>query len=245
MHKIYVKCNGLDLAVDVAGPADGPTVALLHAGAETRNVWRPIAPALNAAGWRTVAPDFRGHGESDRASKYLFDDFLDDTEVLIRELAGNPLVIVGGSIGGATGLVLTGEGRVQADGIVLLDVPTFPKPQAGQNERDKINSARKRNDPAIKSVDSAFLSGGFLESVLDDLDRWRCAGGNVCVPTLLIRSTRSNVVDDRALALIREDIPHVEICDVDAGHLVARDQPEQVAVLLTKFLAAIPSAPNV
>ncbi len=237
--KTIVQCNGVDIAIDVVGPDSGPTVVLLHAGAESRNVWSPITPTLNAAGWRTIAPDFRGHGESGRAPQYRFDDFLDDTAILVEALAGSPIVFVGGSIGGVTGLVLLGEQRVQADGIVLLDVPTAPQPQAGHNERNKISTARKRGNPAVESVDATFLSGDFLAALLEDLQRWRRAGVNVKVPSLLVRGTRSDVVDDRALALLRTDIPHIEVRDVDAGHLVARDQPEEVAELLIEFLADI------
>ncbi len=225
--------------MDIAGPATGPTVVLLHAGAETSEVWRPISPVLNGAGWQTIAPDFRGHGESGRAPVYRFDDFLDDTETIIQEQSGNPLVIVGGSIGGATGLVLTGEERIPARGLVLLDVPTSPTPQAGHNERDKIQSARKRNNPAIASIDATFLDGDFLKAVIKDMARWRRAGKNVRVPTLLVRGTRSNVVDDRARKLFKEDIPHADVAELDAGHLVAREQPIQLAELLTQFLSAI------
>lgn len=241
MGKFVVHRNGLDLHMDVAGPASGPTVVLLHAGAETREVWRPMTPILNDARWRTIAPDFRGHGESGRAPVYQFEDFLDDTETIIQQSAGKPLVIVGGSIGGATGLVLTGEGRIPTNGLVLLDVPTSPAPQAGHKERDKIQTARKRNNPAVESIDSTFLDGDFLKAVIKDMGRWRRAGKNVRVPTLLVRGTQSDVVNDRALERFKEDIPHAEVTDLDAGHLVARDQPEQLATLLIEFLRTIPN----
>jgi len=240
MDKTVVQRDGLDLVMDIAGPAKGPTVVLLHAGAETREVWFPITPALNEAGWRTIAPDFRGHGESGRAPVYRFEDFLDDTESIIQQRAGKPLVIVGGSIGGAAGLVLTGEDRIPANGLVLLDLPTSPTPQAGLNERDKIQTARERNNPAVESIDSTFLDGNFLKAVIKDMDRWRRAGKNVQVPTLLVRGTRSNVVDDRALKRFKEDIPNAKVTDLDAGHLVARDQPKQLAKLLVDFLRTIP-----
>jgi pimeloyl-ACP methyl ester carboxylesterase len=65
MARVTLTNGGVDLVADVEGPARGPTTLLLHAGGETRSVWRPISNELVEAGWRTIAPDLRGHGESD------------------------------------------------------------------------------------------------------------------------------------------------------------------------------------
>ncbi len=52
--------------VDVAGPADGPVVILLHGFPESRHCWRHQVPALGAAGYRAVAPDQRGYSPGAR-----------------------------------------------------------------------------------------------------------------------------------------------------------------------------------
>lgn len=46
---------------EIAGPADGPLVILLHGFPQTRHSWREQVPALGAAGYRAVAPDQRGY----------------------------------------------------------------------------------------------------------------------------------------------------------------------------------------
>ena len=62
---MILKANGLDFACDVAG--DGPDVALcLHGFPESRFSWRFQLPFLAAQGWRAVAPDLRGYGQSSR-----------------------------------------------------------------------------------------------------------------------------------------------------------------------------------
>ena len=43
---------------------DGPPVILLHGLASNCRIWDGVAPLLAAAGFRTVAVDQRGHGES-------------------------------------------------------------------------------------------------------------------------------------------------------------------------------------
>jgi pimeloyl-ACP methyl ester carboxylesterase len=46
---------------DLAGPADGALVLLLHGYPQTRHTWRHQVPALGVAGYRAVAPDQRGY----------------------------------------------------------------------------------------------------------------------------------------------------------------------------------------
>src|SRR5690606_21583445 len=41
-------------------------VLLLHGWPDTRHLWRGVVPALHAAGYRTIAPDLRGFGDSDK-----------------------------------------------------------------------------------------------------------------------------------------------------------------------------------
>jgi pimeloyl-ACP methyl ester carboxylesterase len=56
--------NGLELAVHDGG--QGEPVLLLHGWPDTHSVWRHQIAALNAGGYRTIAPDLRGSGESSR-----------------------------------------------------------------------------------------------------------------------------------------------------------------------------------
>ncbi len=184
---------------DVAGSRPGPTVLFLHAGGETRSVWSPVAPPLAAAGWRTVAPDLRGHGSSGRAALYRLDDFIDDAARLAEAFCDRPLVGGGGSIGGVVGLLLAGERRAPIDGLVALDVPTSPAPETAQRERARVRAAQARGVAAVAAVDPAFLAGRFVDDVLDEADRWRRAARQVHIPTLLLRGERSTAVGTRGV----------------------------------------------
>ncbi len=74
----------------------GPTVLLLHAGGERREVWAPVAARLT--GLRTVAFDLRGHGDSSGRATALR-PIADDVSAMIeREPA--PIVVAGASLGG-------------------------------------------------------------------------------------------------------------------------------------------------
>ncbi|MGI5286429.1 alpha/beta fold hydrolase [Nonomuraea polychroma] len=57
-----VEVNGIGLEVQVSG--EGPVVLLVHGYPDTHALWRHQVVALNAAGYRTIAPDLRGFGAS-------------------------------------------------------------------------------------------------------------------------------------------------------------------------------------
>jgi haloacetate dehalogenase len=56
--------GGVRIRVRAAG--DGPPVLLLHGYPETHVCWHAVAPRLVAAGFRVVATDLRGYGESSK-----------------------------------------------------------------------------------------------------------------------------------------------------------------------------------
>ncbi|MER7207098.1 alpha/beta fold hydrolase [Streptosporangium sp. NPDC000239] len=56
--------NGIGLNVQVEG--EGPAVLLVHGYPDSHTCWRYQVAALNAAGYRTIAPDLRGYGDSDK-----------------------------------------------------------------------------------------------------------------------------------------------------------------------------------
>ncbi|MGN9840012.1 alpha/beta fold hydrolase [Nonomuraea sp. H19] len=59
-----VEINGIGLEVQDSG--EGPAVLLVHGYPDTHALWRHQVAALNAAGYRTIAPDLRGFGASDK-----------------------------------------------------------------------------------------------------------------------------------------------------------------------------------
>ena len=55
-----------DLSLRVVEEGDGEPVLLLHGFPDSADLWRNQIPALAQAGFRVVAPDLRGFGESDK-----------------------------------------------------------------------------------------------------------------------------------------------------------------------------------
>jgi pimeloyl-ACP methyl ester carboxylesterase len=58
--------DGVELEVNVDGDPDGPPVLLVHGFPDSAYLWRHQIEALTDAGLRTIAPDMRGFGASDK-----------------------------------------------------------------------------------------------------------------------------------------------------------------------------------
>lgn len=62
-----VRGNGLSHLVHDSGDENAPPAILLHGFPDSSAAWRRITPLLVASGFRVVAPDMRGFGETDMA----------------------------------------------------------------------------------------------------------------------------------------------------------------------------------
>lgn len=102
---MFASADGLILAADTLGPPDGPEVLLAHGGGQTRHSWSGAARDLAARGWRVVALDLRGHGDSQWSPQgdYRLERFAEDLVCVANQLGGKP-ALVGASLGGLAGL---------------------------------------------------------------------------------------------------------------------------------------------
>jgi pimeloyl-ACP methyl ester carboxylesterase len=128
MHMWTVE-GGLRLAGDSWGDPQAPLVMLLHGLGQTRHAWRATGRMLGAAGYRAVAFDARGHGDSDWAvdGDYSRDALVQDLQCLVSALGERP-ALIGASMGGATSMIGVGEGRVEASALVLVDTAPRTEP---------------------------------------------------------------------------------------------------------------------
>ncbi|HEX7302300.1 alpha/beta hydrolase [Lentzea sp.] len=111
--------------VDFGGPDDGPRVVLVHGLGGSHLNWVLLAPLL-ARRARVVAVDLAGHGLTHpegrqttvQANARLLGRF-------VEEVVGEPVVLVGNSMGGMISLLHTAEDPGLVRGLVLVD-PALP-----------------------------------------------------------------------------------------------------------------------
>lgn len=66
VHHRHVDAGGVKLHLAEAGPERGPIVLMLHGFPEFWYSWRHQLAGLADAGFRAIAIDLRGYGESDK-----------------------------------------------------------------------------------------------------------------------------------------------------------------------------------
>jgi pimeloyl-ACP methyl ester carboxylesterase len=121
--------RGLRLHVALAGPTDGHPVVLQHGWPQHWYEWRHLIGPLAQAGYRVVAPDFRGFGWSEHPpdEDFLKETLVDDLIALCAELGHRRISFVGHDWGCWVGWLLCARDTQLVDRAVLISVrPPFP-----------------------------------------------------------------------------------------------------------------------
>ncbi|GAA2638705.1 alpha/beta hydrolase [Actinomadura fulvescens] len=171
----FTGSGGVVLAAEVWGAPDAPPLVLLHGGGQTRGAWGTAGRRLAARGWRVVAADLRGHGQSGWSpdGSYDIDLFADDVRALVAALGGRP-VLVGASLGGLSSLLAAGEApRAAVRALVLVDVAHRPDPAGARRILDFM-AARPDGFSSLDEVAdavAAYLPHRRRPEALDGLRR--------------------------------------------------------------------------
>ena len=108
-RSVFVAANRLRLHL-LEWDGGGPVVLLLHGFLEHAHAWDRVAPEIARAGYRVLALDWRGHGDSEwvgRGGYYHFADYVADLAGLARALGGR-VALVAHSMGGNAALLYAG-----------------------------------------------------------------------------------------------------------------------------------------
>lgn len=161
-----VSANGIRLHVAECGPPGAPLVVLLHGFPEFWATWRHQLPALADAGFRAVAVDLRGYGDSDKPPRgYDLWTLAGDVAGLVRALGERSARIVGHGWGGVVGWTVT---ALHPRLVAALAVLAAPHPLA-------VRRAAVR-DP--RGQGRALLRGGVLAAQLPRLPERHLRAGD-------------------------------------------------------------------
>lgn len=118
-----MQAGGLSLNVVVEG--EGPPVLLLHGFPDSWRLWRHQIPALVDAGFRVIAPDLHGFGESDRPEEvdaYGVQAVIGDLAEILAALGVERAHVVGHDWGAAVAWVMAALVPQLVDRLVVLSV---------------------------------------------------------------------------------------------------------------------------
>lgn len=143
----------MSLAFREAGPADGPVALLIHGYPNSSYLWRDVLPAVADAGWRAVAPDLPGYGDSelgDRAGTW--EEHVEALEGFVAEHGLAPVALVVHDWGGLIGLRWACDHPERVRALVISDTGFFP-------------------DGRWHGLAEAMRTPGELDAMIEDMDR--------------------------------------------------------------------------
>ena len=152
----YAQLSGVNLFYTDEGRQDGTPILFIHGWTCDSNDWIWQLPAFTSR-YRVIAPDLRGHGRSEApASGYSRRQFAADLVELLQALDASPAIVVGHSLGGVVGAVMSVEHPEHVLASVMVD------PAYGYNEQEARGGAAfaaKLAEPGgIETVAGFFAS---------------------------------------------------------------------------------------
>ncbi|MDN7639662.1 alpha/beta fold hydrolase [Burkholderia cenocepacia] len=120
----YAQLDDVRLHYVTGGPDDGEMVVLLHGWPQTWYTWRHVMPALAEDGYRVVAVDYRGAGESDKPlGGYDKASMAGDIRALVHQLGATRIHLVGRDIGVMVAYAYAAQWPTEIVKLAMLDVP--------------------------------------------------------------------------------------------------------------------------
>jgi YbgC/YbaW family acyl-CoA thioester hydrolase len=261
-----ITVNGVTLAVEVQG--QGPAVLFIHGYPLDRTVWRFQLEKLE--GYRRIAPDLRGMGESDAPDLgYSLATYADDLVALLDTLGVDQAVVCGLSMGGYVAFELMRRFRSRIRGLILIDTRADADSAEARKAREvAAMTARERGAPAIAQEMTGRLWAqasaqripslvaeinsrmgrtpvagivGALMAMRDRPDSLPLLHALKGIPTLILVGDEDQITPiDRAAAMAHA-VEDAILREVPgAGHLSPLEQPEFTNRSLAEFLQRLP-----
>ena len=148
---------------DTGGP--GRPVVLIHGWPLSSASWKEQIPVLRGAGYRVVAYDRRGFGQSDKPlTGYGYDQLADDLEGVLTELDLRDATLVGFSMGGGeVARYLTRHGSDRIRSVVLAAAVTPYMLQTSDNPEGPLTKGQAASMTADLTKDKSAFYDGFTK----------------------------------------------------------------------------------
>jgi pimeloyl-ACP methyl ester carboxylesterase len=118
-----IEVNGINF--NIVDEGEGQPVLLLHGFPDSSLLWRNQLPALTKAGFRIIAPDQRGFGESEKpqdVQSYSFDKLLSDVTGILDACDVQKVHVIGHDWGAFVAWALASFVPDRVDRLVVLSV---------------------------------------------------------------------------------------------------------------------------
>lgn len=218
--------GGPTLSYQEWGRADGAVVLMLHGLGSNGDSWRHVAAVIGER-FRVIAPDARGHGDSEWTRTYSFDALRDDVTGLMDELGILAAIVVGHSMGAMTAFHLAAS---EPDRIRLLVLEEMPPPDPAEPALALPKDAEETGDTDWHAVIA-------VRRFRNDPDRtWWEQAKSIPATSLVLGGTQSHLSQDRMRDL-SDAIPKATFTSLELGHNIHEERPSDFLQVVEPFIS--------
>lgn len=251
----FVDVQGVKLHYEDKG--SGKVILFIHGNTGSWRWWQKTLDLL-PPGFRGIAVDLRGAGESDKpGTGYDIPQYGEDLYGLVRKLGLSDIHLVGHSLGGAVALQialdhpevlrsLTMVNPAPAEGMPIPE-DNFPMLAAVASNRDFMRPALASMMPTAPQdeyfeqlLNDAMTAGPTLVPNARSLTRLNLTDrlGDLKIPTMILFGLKDIIVSLDAVRRTQSGIKdaHLEVWP-DCGHSPIIEKPVEFTGLLTEFIA--------
>ncbi|MBI4513496.1 MAG: alpha/beta fold hydrolase [Gemmatimonadetes bacterium] len=247
----------------------GPALLWIHAFPFDRRMWAPQLDVFSE-GYRALAPDLRGFGESNLGRGfYTINDLADDMAALLEALGIESAVVGGLSMGGyvAFALVRGHPGRVR--GLILADTrPEADTPEARERRRAMaeqvsvegthvlvedllprlVSDDTRRQRPGVVATLEKMILAARPAAVIAALDAMAARPESrdllpaITVPTCVIAGAQDVITPPDVAREMASAIPGARqyVLIPGAGHMSNLERPDLFNAAVREFLSGLP-----
>jgi len=246
----------------------GNTILFLHSFGHNKNLWYPQLTRFLELGYRVIAPDMPGHGESSfDPANHTVDSIAESSIQLLGKLGVTKAVVVGISIGGYILLKMMARRPDLFSGMVMIctkaeaDTDEIKARRRAQIENIRTNGLRafveltapKRVGPRVVTerpwvVDwiklmnytvSAEANAATLEAMALKEDDTRTLA-KISVPALILSGSDDIFIPKESPHNLKNGIKNsVHHVIQGAGHVASLENPTEVNQYMEEFLKSI------
>jgi pimeloyl-ACP methyl ester carboxylesterase len=244
--KKYV--NGHNLFVEISGPEKGHVVMLLHHGLGSVQAWTEQVPALVEAGYRVVAYDRWGYGDSDpRPGLDLptFSSDLNDLDCLMEQLGILKATLIGHSDGGTIALYFAALQPMKVSCLVTVAAHIYVElkmepgimgvRQAFEAKKHFRNGMQYAHGEKYEAVFNNWFEGWHRPEML----AWdmRPILGQIRCPTLVVQGVEDEHASPQHAMDIASSIPGAELWLIPgAKHLLPQENAAKFNPRILRFI---------
>jgi pimeloyl-ACP methyl ester carboxylesterase len=255
---MFLEINGVRLNVVSFGSGER-TIVATGGWAGSWELWQQPFELLTADGWRCIAYDHRGSGESSVDPELITVDAMADDAVGVLDALGvETCILAGESMGGVVAQHAAVRHPHRFTGLVLVD---SPRPGSGTSEgRAKFAAATRRDYPAVVGP---FVDGCLPEPNSEHVRRWArnillrsepeqaarltemwddaplIDPGEITMRTLLVHGADDAIVSVNESRALVELLPDAELVVLDGtGHVPTMTRPHDVVDAITRRFPA-------